>query len=253
MRNSVKIILLMLVMLSVVGAVPPVTTIDNSLYGLSLETVAPVNIPASTFVNLTFHIFNASNGVLLDPTDYTCEGHLYDPLGIEIVHQVAGIDGHSTYFTLNETMAQESGIYLYSFHCNNSVSGGFRTSYFAVSTSGNVLNTPNSVLLVGLLLVFMGVAIFFLMFAKNTEHAGVKLFLNMIAYLLMFLGVGASYIILQSLQTDVEWLGKGLIFIVGITFIVMMYYIFINLTRQALALMRAKRGFGSGDDDPDVF
>jgi len=252
-QNLVKIMLIMIVMISVVGAVPPVTTLSQPEYGLDLETVAPINIPTSTFVNITFHIFNSSNGVLLDPNDYTCMGHLYNPLGIRIVDQEGGIDEDSVYFTLNETMAQDSGIYPYSFHCNDTDSGGFFTSYFAASTSGNVLNTPNSVLIVGILLVFLGVAMFFLMFAKNTENPGVKLFLNVISYLLMLLTVGASYITLQSLQTPVEWLGEGLIYIVGVVLIIIMYYIFINLTKQVLETMRAKKGFSSDYDQDATF
>ena len=69
----------------------------------------------------------------------------------------------------------------------------------------------------------------------------------------MFLTVGASYITLQTLQTNIKELGLGLMYLIGIVLIIIMYYIFINLTRQALAFMKAKKGFGSELDDSATF
>lgn len=253
MDKTIKIILLMLVMISVVGATPPISSISLGDSGLELEVAAPIHIPTNTFINVTFHIFNKSNGVLMNPSDYSCTGHLMNPYGIEIAEETAGVYEHSVYFTLNETMAQESGIYPYTFHCNNSVQGGFYTSYFEVSETGTAIEPEFSTLIASILLIFFGAGIFFILFAKNTEHAGVKLFLNMIAYFMMFLAIGGSYITLQGLQTDILPIGLGVIYVFGIVLVIIMYYIFINLTRQALALMRAKRGFGGELDDPTIF
>ena len=256
MLNSVKIMLMIVMVIGLVGtigAVPPTTTIFGGDTGLKLEVATPIAVPTSTIINVTVHIFNASTGFLLDADDYTCEGALFNPKGILIVRQTAGMEEHFAYFTMNETHATEAGIYPYTFHCNSSDVGGYYTGYFDVTESGVSLNVEDSIVNASFIILLFGIAVFFLIFARTTEEGGVKLFFNVIGYITLLLCVGTSYIFLQGVQTGLLPMNMVAIFLIGIVFIVIMYYIFINLTKTSLAMMRIKKGFGSELDNPATF
>jgi len=71
----------------------------------------------------------------------------------------------------------------------------------------------------------------------------------------MFLTVGTGYILLQSseIQSNISGTMKGLVFVVGMVFIVIMYYIFINQTKQVLEMMRTNKGYESDVNDNQHF
>lgn len=254
MRNLAKLLIMFVLVIGIVGAVAPITTIYSGETGIEMEVAAPIAVPTSTEINVTLHLFNSSDGKLLNNMGtYSCEGHLFNPYGIMIADQQAGIYGHSFYFTMNKTMATTPGIYIYSIHCNSSSIGGFLTSFFDVTESGLSLNVEDSIGNVGVIFFLFSLGIFFLIFAKNTEQPGIKLFFNLLGYIVIILSIGSCYILLQGLQSNLIPIAKTALIIVSIVFIVIMYYVFINLTKQALALMRAKKGFGSDFDDPAVF
>jgi len=126
---------------------------------------------------------------------------------------------------------------------------------FKVTPTGKSFNTSSAIVSVFILFLMFGVTIFFLIFAGIAETAGIKLFFNIISYLTMFLTIGSGYILLQSseVQSNLSGTMEALIFILGIVLIIIMFFIFINQTRQALELMRAKKGFGSEFDNPPTF
>lgn len=126
-------------------------------------------------------------------------------------------------------------------------------TYFEVTPNGLNLTTSSVIANGFVLILFFGLAIFFLLYAKNTEVDGVKLFFNIISYIMIIVAVGGAYILLQTTQSGLLGLSKGMIFVIATVFIVIMFYIFINLTRTSLALMRAKKGFGSELDNPPTF
>ena len=134
--NTILLLFVVVLMVGAVQAAPPQTIIFSGDTGLKLEVVSPIIIPPSTYVNVTVHIFNASDGMLLNANDFNCEGILTDQTGIKIVKQTAGTNGHFAYFILNDTMATTTGIYPYTFHCNSSTQGGFYSSYFEVTPKG---------------------------------------------------------------------------------------------------------------------
>ena len=247
------ILVMVMALVGTLAAAPPLTTIFAGDSGLELEVAVPIAVPTSTIINVTVHIFNATSGMILEADDYTCQGMLTNPRGILITRQTAGIDGNFAYFTMNETMATEAGIYPYTFHCNNSEVGGFYTSYFDVTESGVSLNTEDAITNGVFIILLFGIAIFFLIFARTTEEGGVKLFFNVIGYITLLLCVGTSYIFLQGVQTGLLSMNMVAIFLIGIVLIIIMYYIFINLTRTSIAMFNAKKGFGSEFDNPPTF
>ena len=171
---------------------------------------------------------------------------------------------NSTIIVENVVMTKDDTYYNYTF-CSTDALGtytingfgdpaGTKTTWnyiFEVTPTGKSATTYSSIISGLILLVMFGTAIFFMIFAKTTEQPGVKLFFNMISFVVMILMVGTGVIILRN--ENLTTLIKSLLFIIAIVFIIAMYYIFTNMTKTALALWKAKRGFGSELDNTAPF
>jgi len=240
-------------MVSIVGAVPPLTSVFSGDTGLEIQAPILPTFPIGESGEFVLHVFNRTNGVLFNGTTVQCRAVLAGINGSELYQQDA--TPHSDHFDLflNGTHITESGLYGFTINCNNSVAGGFLTGYFEATTSGINHEEPEAIINGIYLMMLFGISIFFLIFSRNTEHPGIKLFFNLLDYISMLTAVGAGYIILQGFQTNLTSLAKVIMISMGLIFIVIMYYVFINLTRQSLALMRAKKGFGSDLDNPTIF
>lgn len=158
-------------------------------------------------------------------------------------------------YTLTAAQTALNGEYQRVVTCVDTNLNGFTSDNFIVTPTGQALDI-SSTLVYGLILLLMfGVTIFFLLFSNQTTSPPVKLFFNMVGYIVMFLTVGAGYVFVQSsgVQSLASDLVNALIFIVGIVLIIIMFFIFIHQTRQALDLMRAKKGFGGMETPSDYF
>jgi len=248
-QNLFKIMLIMIVMISVVGAAPPFVQESTGTGGLEIKTGFPEVLKQEMAHDFYIHVFNTSDGAFMIE-DTSCYFHVYNTSG---QHIFEGNDSTASHtfdyeFSLDGNNFTKEGIYQYIVQCNDTVGqGGFFASSFIVTPSGKYLEPEDSIVNGFLGVLVLGLAFFFLFFAKGTENAGVKLFLNMIGYLIMVLLMGGAYIVLQSTQTGILPLLQAVLFVVGIVLIIIMYYIFINLTRTSLAMMRAKKGFGDLD------
>ena len=154
-------------------------------------------------------------------------------------------------YTLNVSQTESSGEYRAGVVCVDGTDLGKSTFDYIVTPTGKATST-SSAIVQGLILILMfGVTIFFLIFAGLTNEPGVKLFFNVISYVVMLLTVGTGYILLQSseVQSNISSTVNGLLFTVAIVFLVIMFYIMINQTRRALQLMQIGKGLGSQYDD----
>jgi hypothetical protein len=158
-------------------------------------------------------------------------------------------------FTLNQTQTTESGEYTTTVVCEDNGEFGNFGYNFIITPTGKSLSTSSSITQGLILLVMFGVTIFFLIFATITDSPGVKLFFNVISYITMILAIGTGYILIQNseVQSNLSFMVEALLFIVGLVFIVIMFYIMINQTIQALALMQIKKGFGSQYENNGIF
>jgi len=158
-------------------------------------------------------------------------------------------------YTLNTTETENVGEYRVSVICNDGGLLGKSTFEYIITPTGKSITTSSAIVQGLILLLMFGVTIFFLVFATISEVPGVKLFFNVIGYVIMFLTVGTGYILLQSseVQGSVSATLNGLLYIVGIVFVIIMMYILINQTRHALQLMQIKKGFGSEYNNPEMF
>jgi len=155
-------------------------------------------------------------------------------------------------YTLNVSDTEDSGEYRAQVVCIDSGEQGKSTFTYIITPTGKSTSV-SSAIVQGLIMVLMfGVTIFFLIYANLTEAPGVKLFFNLISYIVMLLTVGTGYILLQSseIQSNVSTTVNGLLYIVATVFLIIMFYVMINQTKYALQLMQIKKGYGSEFDDP---
>ncbi len=175
----------------------------------------------------------------------------YPDSTIALTEVEAEKNGMSYNYTFCNTT--QLGIYIVEGFGDNGGTNSIFVYDFEITKTGLNFTTKESIIHIGLIFGLVAVSIFFLLFSRNTEEPGVRLFLNLISYLMMFLSVGAGYILLQSVQTNMLPVINIAVYTIGIVLIIIMFYIFINLTRHSLALMRAKKGFGSEFDNPSTF
>jgi len=154
------ILLLFLLFIPLLSAVPPATIIFNGEEGYELESPVLSYAKIGEPIHIVVHVFNKSDGALLDITDGVfCEAILLDLDGSELI--VLNATAHLDHYDLDidGNNITKRGIYGFTIHCLSDDFGGFLTSYFEASYSGKELSTSNSVMYIPLFLVF-----FFLFF-----------------------------------------------------------------------------------------
>jgi len=253
MRNIVIKLMMCMVILSLlplVSAVPPVqTTISDE--GLLIAYPQYQYVPANQNFTLYIHVYNTTQ--YITGATASCYLDLYNPQGVEIMASMLTAGGSDYYVFVNENNFTSYGEHGFIIQCNSTGQAGFANGVFEVSNSGLEMTTGRAVVNVGILLVLIFVSSFFLLFAKNTESAGIKLFFNVLSYILMMLVVGGSYILIQSIRTGLAPIVNIALYVTGIILVVIMFYIMINITKHALQLMNLKKGFGSEYDDSTLF
>ncbi len=153
-------------------------------------------------------------------------------------------------YTLNITNTANNGEFTRNVLCFDNGIRGYSSDTYLITPTGKALDDPSSFAMTMIVIIMFGVTLFFLIFSKQTVNPAIQLFFNLISYLTMALTVGAGWILLQSagVQSNLSNLVITLMYVIGFVLIVIMYYVFINTTKQALALWKSKRGFDDGDD-----
>jgi len=131
---------------SLVSAVAHITTEFVGDTGIDIEVTAPITIPVSTFINVTVHCFNKSDGMLLTSPEVTCRGILINPEGGIIANPNGVANGHYFEFYMLDTYATVPEVYSYTIHCNTSSIGGYQSAYFDVTPTGRT--TPEGSIVV---------------------------------------------------------------------------------------------------------
>ena len=139
--------------LSLVSAVPPVTTNQQFTEGFKLEVPQDNILTKGDPYTFNFHVFNISNGLLIE-SGISCHFHLYGHSGIELadIYQNTVDDGAYS-FTINEFNLTGGNVY-YNVHCNNSVLEGYSSNIIEVTLGGD--KTPDGVTLVFFMIFSLG-------------------------------------------------------------------------------------------------
>jgi len=145
LKIALIFVILIVVIMPMVSAKPPVTTEFVGDRNLVIEANAmpyyKINEGASIFI----HVFNKSNGVQLTGADVSCEVELTDGNGTLL------LAGNPTYIDDYWFMSRpaniitERGKYAVMIHCNSSALAGFKTFFFQANGFGDELDIAHSI------------------------------------------------------------------------------------------------------------
>lgn len=149
-------------------------------------------------------------------------------------------------YTLNETHTQNVGEYEASITCTDGALSNFDSFAFKITPSGHIYEDGEATIYaiaLGSMLLFV---FFFILISWMTQTPGVKLFFLLVSFVLVILSAGTVRALLDytSLSGGIINILTGLVWLLTVIFIIVMFYVFINQTRRALDLWKARRGFG---------
>ena len=130
--------------ISFVSAKPPVTTEFISDSNLVVEANVfeyyPINEGATVFI----HVFNKSNGVMLDDAEVDCNVKLTSKNGSLVFSGVPTFSDHHWVMTRPSTVITERGKYALIIHCNSTSLDGYKTFFFEANEFGEGLDIAHS-------------------------------------------------------------------------------------------------------------
>ena len=137
MKIKPLLLIIMLVLLSsLVLAVPPQSVIFSGDEGLELQyqniQFTPLNQEGFAIV----HVFNKSNGVLMLNDSVSCYAAVMDVDGSILSVRTSTFVNDYFLFNLSNTTINKTGFYGFTMHCNTSSLGGYLTSYFEATSDG---------------------------------------------------------------------------------------------------------------------
>jgi hypothetical protein len=138
MNKNFLLIFILLFSITLISAVPPVTTTQQFTEGYNIQIPQDNILKVNEPYIFEFHVFNISNGQP-KTSGISCDLHLYDNLGNNLF---TGTDNSAdTYgdYTFNLTKGNFSKVdnYYYFVRCNSSSLGGFSESILNITPSGN--------------------------------------------------------------------------------------------------------------------
>jgi len=145
-NNVVALCLIFLFAITIISAVKPVSSVDLSNKGLSVEPTEKSAIRYEMNHSFEVHVFNISDGMPIT-SGITCYMHLYHKTGKHIYEGVQDTADHTfDYgFDLESGNFTDRGEYQAKFQCNNSQIGGASQLFFLVNGFGEELGTSYSI------------------------------------------------------------------------------------------------------------
>lgn len=139
--------------LNFISAIPPQTNI-NTNEGLEISYPKFDSILVGKDFNLSIHVFNISNGLIITNAD--CELEIYNQSGNHLIDNLNLTQISDEYNVLlsGENLTNE-GIYSYNIYCNTTSLGGFVDGNFQITTNGRESDSLQLYTRIFLLLFFM--------------------------------------------------------------------------------------------------
>jgi len=146
------IITLFLILIPLINAQPPFAQNPTFTNGYEIKIPLFRTLRQNEDFRFSFHVYNISNGVPIDNSTTNCNFHLYNSSGEHIV------EGNNFSYTTGHGAINEWEIlilggnfsdvssYSYLVSCNSPLLGGFESISFEVTTTGDSLETPNSII-----------------------------------------------------------------------------------------------------------
>ena len=192
-------IMFVVLTLSFISSVPPVTTTQQFSDGFEIQIPQDNILLKGQDYMFSFHLTNISNGYPIE-SGVSCKFHLYDKSGAHsliLYNSTTSIEGDYEFFVTGGNFSEATSYY-YFVGCNNSFIGGRGESIIIVTNNGYETTTPSSIIPFSLLLmlILFDFFIFYLIFSMNPENKkdedGNIIGISFIKYFRIFL-IGISY------------------------------------------------------------
>jgi len=156
--NFLVLLFLLLFSLTFVSSVPPVTTQFVGDLGLNIEASFQPYYKINEPAQIQIHVFNKTNGRLLDNITASCEVELTDFNGTILIHATPPFEDNHFLMTRSKDIITEVGIYAITIICNSSDVYGWKTTYFEATKTGKGFDIEESlvyfILAFGVLILF---------------------------------------------------------------------------------------------------
>jgi len=165
----------------IVNAQPPFTQVNLNLEtGLEIEYPKFFYFSPSDKLLFYFHVYNKSDGNLINNDVSSCGFHLYNSTGHEVVENtsIARSDNLIDFFVeINETYTSKVGTYSYIVGCNTSVLGAFVSTNIFITYNGE--EPPSDFVKVFFIISFIAILILIIvtifLLVKHSEKYDVGL------------------------------------------------------------------------------
>lgn len=150
-----SILLLMFILLAIlplINAVPPVMTEFKGTEGLDVEANFQEYYKINEGAEISIFVFNKSNGDKIFYPDATCAVELTDRNGTKIMSGTATPDGEHFQMIRPASVVSESGSYAITVVCNTSNLAGYKTAFFEANILGIAYTQEKSTTYMGIIL-----------------------------------------------------------------------------------------------------
>jgi len=176
-RKIIVVLFLLLLVIPLVSAVPPVTTVQQFTAGLVIVTSPQQYLKQNTDFTVDFFVHNQSNGRHISNSTTNCSFYLAQSNGTLIINKKVNYNANDYWdIIIKGGNFSTPGQYNYGIDCHHTFLGGTTTGAFLVNPNGTELTSSRAIIYIGLIaiLVFIFLTTFFgigLLPAMNTKDA----------------------------------------------------------------------------------
>lgn len=197
--------LFLLILLPIVNAQPPFEERPTLIEGYFIEIPQQQFLKVRDDFTFFFHVFNQSNGLPLTNLDSVeCEFNLHNSSSNLILTDTnLSFDPTTVAFFIEvegAILLTNPGSYTYVTHCNSTAFGGVVSVNLEVTNTGFSLDTQQSLIVLGLIIVLLFLTGAFLFFGEKMETTSVKVFLIALGSLFFLLTLGFSINAIKELM-----------------------------------------------------
>ena len=182
MNNKILFSLIFLLVLApIIYAQPPFQQEDTIFTEGYIIKIPPINvIKHNENLELSFHVYNISNGVPIGNAEATCDIHLYNSSG-HTIFQGINIINDADKGIINDWEIQilkgnftQAGNYAYLIQCNSTLFGGFQSVGFEVTADGLQYNQPRAITYIAFLIILIFLFLIVVAAIPLLPHGNIK-------------------------------------------------------------------------------
>lgn len=193
MKRTILICLALSLIISLVYAAPPVSTVQQFSEGYYIEIPQITIFEQGHSYEFEVHVFNISNGVA-KTSGIGCYFHLYNKTGKHMLELYDETPSHQFDYSFEVSGGNFTtfGELHYIVQCNGSKLGGFTGQQILITPNGEELTEAQGILLFSAILVILFSSIILFLVSYKSEN---------IAWKIIFVGLAAIAIIIAILFT----------------------------------------------------